>query len=257
MTISPPQSFDPEPDAEPRRSLGSLLAEHLAELEAERAAVEEAAHFDDVVYGSMKPDADDDEPDDHVTALPPVVPLGAPPSTPLVLPRRPAESVAELADRLGDDVVDAADVVAEIGQHGVNDDEEARRRYGMSLHGVGVSVLDHLETRRAQKGLRRAPAKRPYLLAALLRCALYLGPLSVAVAAAPALHPLHPLVPAVILLLGWSAAQALTSVGAVVARQAGPAPAARLVGGGFLAAGGVWGGRVWIAPAAILGGQRM
>jgi len=177
---------------------------------------------------------------------------------PAVASEAPAAcSLADLAERFGDDVVDADDVVAQLGEHGVGDDEAARRRYGMSLHGVGVSVLSHLQTRRAQRGIRRAPAKRPYLLAALLRCALYLGPLSVAVAAAPSLHALHPLVPAVILLLGWSAAQAMTSVGATVAQLAGPAAAARLVGGGFLAAGGVWGALVWVAPAPILGGHRM
>ncbi|MEV6635481.1 hypothetical protein AB0M54_32505 [Actinoplanes sp. NPDC051470] len=166
-------------------------------------------------------------------------------------------SVVELAERLGDDLVDASDVVAEIGRMGVDDDDEARRRYGMSLQGVGVSVLTHLEQRRAQRGARRAPAKRPYVGTALVRCALYVGPLSVAVAGLPVLGRLGWLVPTVLVLLGWSAAQALTSVGAEVARGAGAAPAARLVGGGFLAAGGVWSALVWVAPDALLGGSRM
>jgi hypothetical protein len=167
------------------------------------------------------------------------------------------QSVADLADRLGDDLVDASDVVAEIGQLGVGDDDEARRRFGMSLHGLGVSVLTHLEQRRAQRGMRRAPARRPYLGAAAVRCALYLGPLGVAVAGTATAARLNWLVPAILVLLGWSAAQALTSVGAEVARGAGAAPAARLVGGGFLAAGGLWGALVWVAPDALLGGSRM
>ncbi|MFG1602478.1 hypothetical protein [Actinoplanes sp. NPDC049265] len=167
------------------------------------------------------------------------------------------QSVADLAGRLGDDLVDASDVVAEIGQLGVGDDDEARRRYGMSLHGLGISVLTHLEQRRAQRGARRAPARRPYLGAAAVRCALYLGPLGVALAGTAILARLNWLVPAVLVLLGWSATQALTSVGAEVARGAGAAPAARLVGGGFLAAGGLWGALVWVAPDALLGGSRM
>lgn len=169
----------------------------------------------------------------------------------------PSASVAGLADQLGDDLVDAFDVVVEIGQHGLDDDEEARRRYGMSLHGVGISVLTHLEQRRVQRGVRRAPAKRPYVGAAFVRCALYLGPLSVAVAGVPMFARLGWLAPAVLVLLGWSAAQALTSVGAEVARNAGAAPAARLVGGGFLAVAGVWSALVWVAPDALLGGSRM
>ncbi|GLY94601.1 hypothetical protein [Actinoplanes sp. NBRC 103695] len=171
-------------------------------------------------------------------------------------PEPEPESVVGLAERLGDDIVDASDVVAEIGQHGLDDDEEARRRYGMSLHGVGVSVLTHLEQRRIQRGARRAPAKRPYFGAAFVRCALYLGPLSVAVAGVPVFARLGWLVPAVLALLGWSAAQALTSVGAEVARNAGAAPAARLVGGGFLTVAGIWGALVWVAPDALLGGSR-
>ena len=172
-------------------------------------------------------------------------------------PEPAGRSVVELAERLGDDLVDASDVVVEIGRMGVDDDDEARRRYGMSLQGVGVSVLTHLEQRRAQRGARRAPAKRPYVGTALVRCALYVGPLSVAVAGMPVLGRLGWLVPTVLVLLGWSAAQALTSVGAEVARGAGAAPAARLVGGGFLAAGGVWSALVWVAPDALLGGSRM
>lgn len=173
-----------------------------------------------------------------------------------------SRTVAELVDRLdGDDVVDADDAVAEIVALGVADDTTARKRYGMSVDGLGISVLAHLRQRRAtvraHRGNRRAPAKRAYLTAAMLRCALYLGPLSVAVAAIRPLGRVGWLVPALTLLLGWSAAQALTSVGAAVARTAGPAPAARLAGGGFAAVAGIWCAFVWVAPAAWLGPSRM
>ncbi|MEV4352619.1 hypothetical protein AB0J83_49850, partial [Actinoplanes sp. NPDC049596] len=82
---------------------------------------------------------------------------------------------------------------------------------------------------------RRAPARRTCLRSALLRCALYLGPISVAVAAAGPLSRVAWPVPIVTLLLGWSAAQTLTSVGAAVARRGGPSAAARLEGCGFAA----------------------
>jgi hypothetical protein len=178
-----------------------------------------------------------------------------------VQPDDPPRSVAELVDRLDrDDVVDADDVVAEIVSLGISDDTTARRRYGMSVHGLGLAVLAHLGRRRAtvraHRGNRRAPAKRAYLTAAVLRCALYLGPLSVAVAAARPLGRTGWLVPALTFLLGWSAAQALASIGGAVARTAGPAQAARLTGGGFAAAAGIWCAFVWVAPAAWLGPSR-
>ncbi len=166
--------------------------------------------------------------------------------------------VAELVERLpADDLLDADEVVAEIVALGVDDDAAARARYGMSLRGLGVSVLTHLHHRRAQRGHRRAPARRPYLQAALLRCALYLGPLSIAIAATRSLGRVGWLVPVATLVLGWSAAQALTSVGASVARGAGPAAAARLVGGGFAAAAGLWCAFVWVAPAGWLGSRAL
>ena len=112
-----------------------------------------------------------------------------------------------------------------------------------------ISLLSH-------SGLRRAPSTRPYLTAALLRCALYLGPLSVAVAAAGPLGRVGRLVPFAVLVLGWSAAQALTSLGAAVARSDGMAAAARLVAGGFAAAAGLWCAFVWAAPAGWLGPDR-
>jgi hypothetical protein len=107
---------------------------------------------------------------------------------------------------------------------------------------------------------RRAHARRPrntYLNAALVRCGLYLGPLSVAVAAAEPLGRVAWPVPAVILLLGWTAAQGLTGMGVSVARRGGPAAAARMVGAGFAAVIGLWCALVWIAPDPLLGPDRL
>lgn len=109
---------------------------------------------------------------------------------------------------------------------------------------------------RLRRGSRRAPARRGYLTATLLRCALYLGPLSVTIAAAGSLRRVSWLVPVTVLVLGWSAAQALTSIGTSVAKRSGAAAGARLVGGGFLAAGALCGALIWVAPAGLLGGER-
>jgi hypothetical protein len=145
---------------------------------------------------------------------------------------------------------DADEVVGEIVAPAVDD---APAPYGMPS--PGISVLARLRRRHAQRGLRRAPARRPYLRAAALRCALYLGPLSVAVAATRSLGRVGWIVPVATLVLGWSAAQALTGIGATVARGAGPAAAARLVGGGFAATAGLWCAFVWVAPAGWLGSR--
>ena len=118
--------------------------------------------------------------------------------------------------------------------------------------GAGDRTVPPQYVRREVRG-HRAPARRRFLGATLLRCALYLGPLSVAVAAAPPLSQVAWPVPLVTLLLGWSAAQALTSVGVAVARRAGPSAAARLVGGGFAAVAGLWCSLVWVAPAGWVG----
>jgi hypothetical protein len=167
--------------------------------------------------------------------------------------------LAELVERLdADDVVDADDVIADIASLGV-DDRAAREQYGMSsAESLGGSVLALLRLRRAagRRGSRRAPARHAYLTAAVLRCALYLGPLSVLVAAARPLREVAWQVPALMLLLGWSAAQALTSLGVSAARRGGRPAAARLVGGGFAAVAGLWCGYVWVAPAALLGPDR-
>jgi hypothetical protein len=113
-----------------------------------------------------------------------------------------------------------------------------------------------LATLGPHRGSRRAPARRAYLTAALMRCGLYLGPISVAVAAAEPLSRVAWPVPLAALLLGWTAAQALTGTGVDLARRAGPAAAARLVGGGFAAVAGLWCALVWVAPAALLGPER-
>ena len=170
--------------------------------------------------------------------------------------------VAELAGLLPvDEVHNRADAIGAIQALGV-DDRAARERYGAtSVTGLGDSVLTHLRFRHAasgfRRGCRRAPVRRYYLGAALLRCGLYLGPLSVAVAAAGPLRQVAWPVPLITLLLGWTAAQALTSTGVVAARRGGPAAAARLVGGGFAAVAGLWSALVWVAPAALLGPHRV
>lgn len=102
----------------------------------------------------------------------------------------------------------------------------------------------------------RARSSRSYLNAALLRCALYLGPLSVAAAAAEPLDRVAWPVPLVTLLLGWAAAQALTCTGVSVARRAGSAAAARHVGLGFAGVAGLWCSLVWVAPSTLLGPDR-
>ncbi|GID25731.1 hypothetical protein [Paractinoplanes brasiliensis] len=102
----------------------------------------------------------------------------------------------------------------------------------------------------------RARSSRSYLYAALLRCALYLGPLSVAAAAAEPLARVAWPVPLVTLLLGWAAAQALTCTGVSIARRAGSAAAARHVGLGFAGVTGLWCALVWVAPSTMVGPDR-
>jgi hypothetical protein len=103
---------------------------------------------------------------------------------------------------------------------------------------------------------RRRRAKRGFLAGAVVRCCLYVGPLSVAVAGAPSLRLVAWPVTAVLLVLGWGAAQALTSMGVVVARRTGTSAAARLVGAGFTSVTALWCALVWIAPDALLGPSR-
>jgi len=103
---------------------------------------------------------------------------------------------------------------------------------------------------------RKTGVRRAYLGAALLRCVLYLSPISVGVAGSTALSRVAWPVPLVTLLLGWTAAQALTCAGVAVARRAGIAVGCRFVAAGFGVTAGVWCALVWIAPDAMLGPQR-
>jgi hypothetical protein len=174
----------------------------------------------------------------------------------------PADTVTSLARRLPADVVlDADDVIAAIEDLGVGE-QAARERYGMpSVFSLGEAVLAHLRyshaALRGHRGVRRAPARRRYLAAALVRCALYVGPLSVAVAAGGPLSRVAWQVPTAALLIGWSAAQALAAVGAAVAGRSGQRAAVRLVAGGFGVTAGIWCALVWVAPAALLGEDRL
>ena len=175
-------------------------------------------------------------------------------------------TVTGLARRLPPDLVlDPDDVIAAIESLGISD-RTARERFGMpSVFSLGDAVLTHLRhghaALRPHRGVRRAPARRRYLAAALVRCALYLGPLSAAVAAGGFLGRVAWQVPAAALILGWAASQALAGLGARLVRRtgpgSGPAVAARLVAGGFGVAAGVWCALVWVAPAALLGPHRL
>ncbi|PRY31195.1 hypothetical protein [Pseudosporangium ferrugineum] len=105
--------------------------------------------------------------------------------------------------------------------------------------------------------LRGGTLRAPALGSTLLRCALYLGPLSVAVAAARPLSRVAWPVPIGTLLLGWSVAHAVAGVGALVARRSGRGPAARLVALAFAAAAAVWVAVVGVAPAGLVGPGRL
>jgi len=105
----------------------------------------------------------------------------------------------------------------------------------------------------ADLALRGATFRTPAVGATLLRCALYLGPLSVAVAAARPLSHIAWQAPTGTLVLGWAVAQALTGLGALVARRSGPAPAVRLVALGFAAAAALWTAFALLAPAGLIG----
>ncbi|GAA1631275.1 hypothetical protein [Actinoplanes couchii] len=95
-----------------------------------------------------------------------------------------------------------------------------------------------------------------YLRTAVVRCALYLGPLSVAVAAAEPLGRVAWPVTALMLFFGWTAAQGLTSVGVSLAGRGKRSAAARVVAAGFAAMIGLWCALVWVAPEQVLGPDR-
>ncbi|BBH64392.1 hypothetical protein ACTI_10770 [Actinoplanes sp. OR16] len=103
---------------------------------------------------------------------------------------------------------------------------------------------------------RRRRARPGFLAGAVVRCCLYVGPLSVAIAATGSLNRVAWPVTAVMLVLGWGAAQALTSMGVVVAGRSGQAAAARFVGAGFASVTALWCALVWIAPDRALGPSR-
>jgi hypothetical protein len=176
------------------------------------------------------------------------------------------DTVIGLARRLPADLVaDPEDVVAAIESLGISD-RTARERYGMpSVFSLGDAVLEHLRyghaALRPRRGARRAPARRRFLVAALIRCALYLGPLSAAVAAGASLGRVAWAVPTTALILGWGAAQALASLGATLSRRAGtvtgPAAALRLLAAGFGIVAMLWCALIWVAPAALVGGDRL
>ncbi|WP_430783962.1 hypothetical protein [Actinoplanes sp. G11-F43] len=149
----------------------------------------------------------------------------------------------------------------EIWAETTGDDETAGRDSGATAGagaGPGADETD-ADDPAGDRG-RWAHARRThsvYLKAALVRCGLYLGPLSVAVASAGALGRVAWPVPALMLLFGWTAAQGLTSVGVTVAGRGGPTAAARTVAAGFATVIGLWCALVWVAPDAWLGPDRM
>ena len=172
-------------------------------------------------------------------------------------------TVVTLARQLPADVVlDEDAVIAAIESLGVGD-RTARERYGMpSLFSLGDAVLTHLRYGRAalrpRRGVRRAPARSRYLVAALLRCALYLGsdrrrrrrgrtagPGSLAGAGGGAAAR-----------LGGRAGPRRSSPPRC-ARRAGPGPAVRLLAAGFSATAGMWCALVWVAPASVIGPERL
>jgi hypothetical protein len=181
------------------------------------------------------------------------------------------DSVPGLARRLPPGTtLDADDVIAAIETLGVTD-RTARERFGMpSVFSLGDAVLTHLRHGHAalqpRHGVRRAPARRRHLVAAMVRCALYLGPLSAAVAASGPLGRVAWPVPTTALILGWGGAQALACLGATSAGRVtqdnpaggtGPAVATRLLAGGFGMLAGLWCALAWIAPAALVGPDRL
>ncbi|MEV4707715.1 hypothetical protein [Actinoplanes sp. NPDC049316] len=109
----------------------------------------------------------------------------------------------------------------------------------------------------ADLALRGSTLRTPALGATLLRCSLYLGPLSAAVAAARPLGHVPWQVPTGTLLLGWSVAQAFAGLGALVARRSGAGPAVRLVALGFAAAAGLWTALALLLPAGLVGPDRL
>ncbi|GIF36248.1 hypothetical protein [Actinoplanes xinjiangensis] len=161
----------------------------------------------------------------------------------------------------GADAVDAyVDELWRALDDGEPDDEEASCADGGgrgSYRRRGVKDRRKAGRRHIGRWSHARRTRSGYLNAAMVRCGLYLGALSVAIAAAEPLGRVAWPVPAVMVLLGWTAAQGLTSIGVTVTGRGGPAAAARTVGAGFAAVVGLWCALVWIAPDALLGPNRL
>jgi hypothetical protein len=109
--------------------------------------------------------------------------------------------------------------------------------------------------------LASATAHRParFLRPALVRAALYLVPVPLALAASEPLGRVPWAVPVGALVAGWSALTALAWLGrrhAARAGAAGAAGAARLVLAGFAAVTAAWSAVLALAPSALAGGDR-
>lgn len=174
-------------------------------------------------------------------------------------------TIADLARRMGPacvDVVDTDELVATIEATGIND-RVAQQRYGQpSVFALGEAVLAHLRADRAHQMARlaaqtRPPARStPYAGQALLRCALYLTPVPLAVAAAAPLGRVPWPAPAAALVLGWAGAQALAYLGHFVGAHRGPGPATRLLAAGFAALAVAWSALLAAVPSDLVGGER-
>jgi hypothetical protein len=131
-----------------------------------------------------------------------------------------------------------------------------------TVFALGEAVLAYLRADRAHQMARlaaqaRPPARpTPYVGQALLRCALYLTPVVLAMAAAGPLGRVPWPAPAAALVLGWSGAQALAYLGHAVGAHRGPGPATRVLAAGFALLATAWSGLLGLAPSALVGGQR-
>lgn len=183
----------------------------------------------------------------------------------LLAPTCPTETVADLARRIGPacvDVVDVDELVAAIEAAGVND-RTAQQRYGTpTVFALAEAVLAHLRTDVAHRLARLAAADRPparpprHVRQALLRSALYVTPVPLAIAAADPLGQVPWPVPAGALVLGWSAGQGLAYLGHLVGAQRGPGSATRLLAGGFAVLAGAWSVLLALLPAWLVDGRR-
>ncbi|GAA2514064.1 hypothetical protein [Pilimelia columellifera] len=185
---------------------------------------------------------------------------GTPPPTPAGVGA--ATAVPELAERLAPeflDVVDVDEVAARIEAAGINDRVAAGRFGHPDVFSLADAVLTHLHRdyrhQLARRAVRAAPPAppRPYLRQALLRAALYLTPLILALAADDALRRTPWQAPAAVIVLGWGTGQLLGYLGHVVAAHRGPGPATRLLGLGFLGVAGAWLMALVSGPAWLLG----